>query len=148
MIASPAYILDRGWNARAWNGYAERLFTGWLDRSDAPNLLRFIFLEPAARQLIHGWETRARRVAAEFRATSGLHIHDLALRELIEALHRESPEFARFWDEHDVLGREGGERTFNHPEDGFLRYTQVSFTLASHPDFSLTVLMPDNGIAA
>jgi hypothetical protein len=57
----PAYLLDRSWTARAWNARAERLFTGWLDDPER-NLLRFIFLAPAARSLICGWEERARRV--------------------------------------------------------------------------------------
>src|SRR5262249_20682563 len=67
-IAAPAYILDRNWKACSWNPLAERLFGGWLDRAGDRNLLRFIFLEPAARALICGWAERARRVAAEFRA--------------------------------------------------------------------------------
>jgi hypothetical protein len=40
-----------------------------------------------------------------------------------------------------VLGREGGERTFNHPLDGFLRYEQVTFNVANHPDLKLTMLV-------
>jgi hypothetical protein len=59
---------------------------------------------------------------------------------LIEELRR-SPQFARFWDEQGVLGREGGERTFKHPADGLLAYQQVTFNLANHPDFKLTILV-------
>jgi transcriptional regulator with XRE-family HTH domain len=140
-IASPAYILDQRWEARGWNPPAERLFAGWLDRPGERNLLRFIFLEPAARALICDWEERARRVAAEFRAGCSAHLDDPALGRFIAALHRESPDFARFWDAHGVLGREGGERTFNHPSDGFLRYEQVTFSLASGPDLKLTILV-------
>ena len=40
-----------------------------------------------------------------------------------------------------MLGREGGERTFNHPIDGFLRYEQVTFNLAGHADLKLTMLL-------
>ncbi len=141
-IRAPAYILDRYWNARAWNAPAERLFTGWLDRAGERNLLRFIFLEPASRALIDRWEERARRVAAEFRASSGVHRDDPALRRLIEALHRDSAQFARFWDEQQVIAREGGARSFNHPRDGFRRFEQVSFDLAADPDFKLTILTP------
>ena len=69
---SPAYVLDRQWNARGWNAAAERLFTAWLDRGGERNLLRFIFLEPRARRL-HlptGMSARA-AVVAEFRAHFG-----------------------------------------------------------------------------
>jgi transcriptional regulator with XRE-family HTH domain len=145
-IAAPAYLLDRSWNARAWNKAAERLFVGWLDRPGERNsdrsLLKFIFLEPGARLLISGWEDRARRVTAEFRAHCGAHLNDRALRAVIDELRERSAEFARMWDQHGVLGREGGERTFNHPSDGFLRYEQVTFDLAGHADVKLTILVP------
>ena len=144
-IACPAYILDGAWNARSWNAAAERLFAGWLDQPGERNLLRFIFLEPSARALISDWEQRARRVAAEFRAACSARLDDPSLRLLIDGLIRESPAFAQFWDEHGVLGREGGERTFNHPEDGFLSYGQVTFNLANSPDFRLTMLVPRRG---
>jgi MmyB-like transcription regulator ligand binding domain len=140
-IGCPAYILDRSWNARVWNAHAEQLFVGWLDQVGERNLLRFIFLEPGARTLICDWEARARRVAAEFRAACSAHLNDLALRSLIEELHRNSPDFARLWDQHGVLEREGGERTFNHPTDGFRRYEQVTFNFAGTPDLTLTMLV-------
>jgi transcriptional regulator with XRE-family HTH domain len=141
-IASPAYVLDRSWNARSWNAAAERLFIGWLDRPGAQNLLRFIFLDPGARSLISDWAQRACRVTAEFRAHCGAHLDDAALRRLIDELRRASPDFAQMWEQHGVLGREGGERTFSHPSDGFLRFEQVTFELAGHADVKLTILVP------
>ena len=144
-IRAPAYVLDRGWTARAWNKPAERLFIGWLDRPGDRNLLRFIFLAAAARRLICDWEQRARRVVAEFRADSLAHLSDPALRALIDELRRNSRDFARFWEQHGVLEREGGERTFNHPRDGFLRYQQVTFDLASQPALKLTMLVGVRG---
>jgi hypothetical protein len=140
-IAAPAYILDRFWTARSWNAKAERLFVGWLDRPADRNLLRFVFLDPAAPALICDYEARARRVVAEFRADVSSHLNDPAIRALIDDLRRQSRAFARFWDEHWVHGREGGERTFNHPADGFLRYAQITFNLASQSEVKLTMLV-------
>ena len=144
-VAAPAYVLDRFWNAYCWNAAAERLFVGWLDVTDERNLLRFTFRHPGARSLICDWQVRARRLAAEFRASSSARFDDLKLRALIAELHNESEEFAQYWDQQGVLGREGGERTFNHPTNGFLRYEQITFNLASQPDFKLTMLirLPD-----
>src|SRR5262249_38043929 len=42
-IKGPAYLLDRIWNARAWNAFAARLFVGWLDQVGERNLLRYVF---------------------------------------------------------------------------------------------------------
>ncbi len=142
-ITSPAYILDRSWTAQIWNRAAEGLFAGWLDRPGDRNLLRFIFLDPAARTLICDYPERARRVVAEFRADIGTQAGEPSIRDLIHDLRRNSPDFARFWDEHGVLGREGGARTFNHPVEGFLRFTQVTFNVASRPDLKLTILVPE-----
>jgi transcriptional regulator with XRE-family HTH domain len=140
-IGTPAYLLDRNWNARAWNGAAERLFVGWLSGENDRNLLKFIFLAPGARSLICDWDERARRVVAEFRAHCGAHLNDRALQALIDELRRHSAAFAEMWDRHGVLSREGGERTFDHPTDGFLRFSQVTFDLAGHPDVKLTILV-------
>ena len=139
-ISAPAYILDRAWNALRWNAAARHLFAGWLDGSAERNLLRFIFLEPAARSFISDYRTRARRVVAEFRADVSSHLGDPEIRDLVAELERESGPFSRYWREHAVLGREGGERTFHHPTDGFLRYEQVTFALVGRPDLKLTIL--------
>ncbi len=142
-IAAPAYVLDRGWTARAWNARARRLFAGWLDGAHDRNLRRFIFFAPAARALIHDYDDRARRVVAEFRADVSTHLDDPPIRDLIAELRQKSDTFARLWDQHGVLGREGGERTFDHPRDGFVRFTQVTFRLASEPELKLTILVPE-----
>lgn len=149
-IALPAYVLDRTWNALAWNARAERLFIGWLDGgrrdggasdlNDEKNLLRYVFLSGVARSLIRNWEERARRLVAEFRADAGRHLDDPPIAALIDELIKGSATFARLWSEHAVLGREGGERTFDHPLDGFLRYEQITMTLASRPELKFVML--------
>jgi transcriptional regulator with XRE-family HTH domain len=141
-FTGPAYLLDRGWSARAWNPAAARLFVGWLDRPGERNLLRFIFLEPAARSLICDWQGRARRVLAEFRADYSRHVDDPGLEELIEELSRQSALFRRAWPEQAVVGREGGQRSFNHPVDGLVTYAQATFNAADRPDFKLVLLTP------
>jgi transcriptional regulator with XRE-family HTH domain len=141
-VGSPAYILDRTWTARGWNAKAARLFAGWLDGDNDRSLLRYIFLSPAARSLIRDHDERARRVVAEFRADVSAHLDDPAIRDHVDDLRRRSDAFARIWDAHGVLGREGGERTFNHPRDGLVRFEQVTFNLASQPDLKLTILIP------
>lgn len=144
-IAAPVYVLDQAWNARAWNLQAERLFVGWLDGHNDRNLLRYVFLSPLARRVLPDWEKRARRVLAEFRADTGRHLDDPHLNTLVEGLRQESPLFARCWQEHEVEERAGGERSFDHPRKGRLRYEQVAFTLASRADLKLVILTPRSG---
>ena len=64
----PAYILGRTWDVLAWNEAASNLFTGWLDKineDSRPNLLRFVFQHPSAKQFVVDWDMRARRLVAE-----------------------------------------------------------------------------------
>lgn len=146
-IAVPAYLLDRTWTARAWNGPAARLFTDWLGRDGDRNLLRYVFLDPAARRFIADWDDRARRVVAEFRTDHSRHLDAPELRSLVDDLRARSSDFRQLWDEQSVTAREGGVRTFEHPLDGPLRYDQISLTVAAQPDWKLVLLAPC-GIAA
>ena len=141
-IDGPAYLLDSLWNARAWNAPAARLFVGWLDGHNDRNLLRYVFLSPLARKVLPDWEKRARRVVAEFRADSGRYLDDPQLKALVDTLGEQSAFFARCWQEHEVVERAGGERSFDHPRKGRLRYEQIAFTLASRADFKLVILTP------
>ncbi|WP_343229029.1 helix-turn-helix transcriptional regulator [Rhizobium setariae] len=141
-LPHPAYGLDRFWNACCWNDAAEQLFYGWLSEGCQRNLLRFIFLDPRGKNLIPGWEDRARRVLAEFRADFSHSLHDPEMNVLLEALHRGSPFFAKTWKEHGVLEREGGLRTFSHPEWGVLSFEQHTFRPSDRPDHKLVMLVP------
>ncbi|GEP60133.1 helix-turn-helix transcriptional regulator [Reyranella soli] len=142
-IDGPAYLLDSLWNARAWNRPAAALFVGWLDEASDRNLLRYVFLSPVARKIIPDWQARARRVLAEFRADSSRHLEDAELQTLVEDLRGRSALFAQCWTEHAVVDRTGGERIFDHPREGRLRYQQIAFALANRPDFKLVMLVPE-----
>ncbi|MBB3258879.1 transcriptional regulator with XRE-family HTH domain [Paraburkholderia bannensis] len=141
LIEAPAYVLDRQWSALAWNAHAADLFTGWLDGEHDRNLLRFTFTQPLGRALIVDWETRARRLAAEFRADSIRHLNDAPTRALIDSLLATSDEFARYWGSQDVFEREGGRREFNHPRHGRIAYDQITLKPAHREDLKLVVLV-------
>ncbi|OEZ62544.1 helix-turn-helix transcriptional regulator [Duganella sp. HH105] len=145
-VGAPAYILDRQWDAVAWNPQAARLFAGWLaprpQSSSRPNLLRYMFLSPAARELIVDWPERARRLVAEFRADIGRHAGEQALAVLIAELSDASATFAELWTLQDVVGREGGLRRFRHPQQGELSFNQVTLHLAKRHDLKLVMLLP------
>ncbi len=138
----PAYGLDRLWNACCWNAAAARLFQGWLDGDHQRNLLRFVFLAPAARRLIPEWEDRARRLLAEFRADYSHHFRDAEVRDLVDTLRRQSPLFAKAWEEQGVQHRTGGRRSFAHLEQGLLWFTQHTFSPSERPDYKLVILVP------
>jgi len=141
-IRSPAYVLDRGWDAIAWNRPASALFVGWLDKT-APsrNLLSYLFLVPAAREPVADWPTRARRLVAEYRADASARLDEPATRDSLAELRRQSREFDALWRRQDVLEREGGERVFHHPGQGRLAYQQLTLQVTRSPDLKLVMLL-------
>jgi transcriptional regulator with XRE-family HTH domain len=146
-IKAPAYILNREWNAIAWNRPAQDLFVGWLDAKSGktaphPNLLRFMFLEPSAHQLITDWPERADRLVAEFRADCGKATDEEPFASLIDQLKRNSAEFARLWNAQHVVARDGGARQFHHPHKGRLQFEQVTMNLAATRGAKLVMLLP------
>ncbi|KMZ12397.1 putative DNA-binding protein [Candidatus Burkholderia humilis] len=141
LIGAPAYVLNRQWNALRWNTHAAELFVGWLDGSHDRNLLTYTFTSPQARSLIVDWDTRARRLAAEFRADSIRHLNDAPTRALIDTLSAQSDAFARYWASQDVFEREGGERAFDHPARGCIVFNQITFKPAHREDLKLVILV-------
>ena len=146
-IRVPAYLMGSYWDMLAWNAEAAILFEGWLDKTrpedtPAPNLLRFVFLVAQARELVVNWEVRARRLVAEFRADCRSRLEEPALQRLVGELIQGSPEFARFWRQHDVLERQGGEREFQHPRLGLLGYQQLTLQPVDQEHLKWVMLVP------
>jgi len=145
-IQIPAYIMGRTWDLLAWNKPAEDLFSGWMDAvkqdDPRPNLLRFVFLNTNAKQFVVDWDMRARRLVAEFRADCRSRLEEPELKKLVSELTQASPEFERFWKQHDVLERQGGQREFNHPKRGLIAYQQVTMRPVEQEQLKLVLLQP------
>ncbi|AHG21374.1 DNA-binding protein [Chania multitudinisentens RB-25] len=138
----PSYLLDLTWNMLAWNPQAEDLFSGWLGQAKTPNLLHFMFFHPQAKRLVNDWEDRARRVVAEFRAETSHHQNTEEIRAFVRNMTHNSEPFHYWWKQQDVMAREGGERVFTHPQQGVLRYQQVTFYPAEQHGLKLVILIP------
>lgn len=145
-IAIPAYIMGRTWDLLAWNQPASDLFTGWLDiteKNDShPNLLRFVFQHQSAKEFVVDWEMRARRLVAEFRADCRSRLEEPELNRLVNELSQASPDFERFWKQHDVLERQGGQRQFKHTTKGLINYSQVTLRPVEQEQLKLVLLQP------
>lgn len=145
-IQIPAYIMGRTWDLLAWNRPASQLFTGWLDIAESsdthPNLLRFVFLNSNAKQFVVKWEMRASRLVAEFRADCRSRLEEPELKRLVNELSQASADFERFWKQHDVLERQGGQRQFNHKTEGLISYSQVTLRPVEQEQLKLVLLQP------
>jgi transcriptional regulator with XRE-family HTH domain len=143
-IRTPAYVLDRHWDAVVWNRPAAELFAQWLGPRAGTdrNLLRFVFEEPSARRFIIDWNNRAARLVAEFRADTAAWQEDTVRKALVQELSDASAEFAAAWRSQQVMSRDGGKRGFAHPRRGRAEYNQFTLRVAQHADLKLTVLVP------
>ena len=143
-IQSPAYILDRHWDAIAWNTPAAELFTDWLGSGPEieRNLLRYVFLDARASTFIVNWGERARRLVAEYRADTASWRDDPVRKAFVDELCAASPTFETAWRSQQVLSREGGLRNYRHPRYGPCMFEQCALRVAERPELKLTVLLP------
>jgi transcriptional regulator with XRE-family HTH domain len=162
-VRTPAYILDRHWDAIAWNRVAAELFVDWLGSGGRPpgragsagplapagptperNLLRYVFLDERATRFIVDWGERARRLVAEYRADTAGWRDDPVRKAFVHELCIASPAFESAWSSQQVRSREGGLRAFQHPQRGRCMYEQYTLRLAQWPELKLTILLPSS----
>ena len=139
----PAYIMGRFWDILAWNRAAVEVFG---DFATMPlterNMLWYTFARLETRTLVVEWERRAQLLLAEFRADCSRYITDPLLGAYLERLREVSPQFARWWGQHDVQTRDGGRKEFQHPRVGRLALEQTTWHLSNHPDLKLVLHGP------
>ena len=89
------------------------------------------------------WRDEARRIVAQFRIAYDLWADDPAFCELLERLNQDSPEFASWWEAHDIrrLGIAGQKRLI-HPSKGVLEFEYVTFQANDDPALKLAVYTP------
>ena len=138
----PAHITGRRRDVLAWNRAGD-LIHKWSELpTDRRNVLWSLFMVPSARHLHPDWEQEVPLSVAALRAEAGHRVSDPDYRELIDELMRGSPEFAALWARHDVRGREGGIKRFNHPQLGRLEFEYTPFEVLEQPSMRLYLFTP------
>ena len=84
----------------------------------------------------------ARRIVAQFRATHDLWAGDPAFRDLLARLREGCPEFAGWWEAHDVSGVAAGRKSLIHPKRGRLKLEYASFQANDDPALKLVIYTP------
>ena len=87
---------------------------------EIPNLARFAFMNPAARELYPDWDGAANVAVALLRTEAGRTPGNAALTALVGELSTQSEEFRQRWAMHNVRTHYSGTKTFHHPEVGEL----------------------------
>ncbi|WP_432010515.1 helix-turn-helix transcriptional regulator [Streptomyces cucumeris] len=136
----PAYVIGGTYDVLSHNQAADDLFPHLIGTEDRPpNFLRWVFLEPAARDVLVDWEPEARGLLARLRTLAGRHPGEPRYTRLIDELTAASPEVRSWWPRYDVQVRHGGRKRLRRPERGVVEYAYTAFHLAERPDQTLVV---------
>ncbi|HEX7030381.1 MAG TPA: helix-turn-helix transcriptional regulator [Gammaproteobacteria bacterium] len=127
----PAWVHGERWDFLAWNR-AATLIHGDLDAMQGieRNGVYRLFLQPRARQMLVDWELHARDVVAKLRAAHARNVDDGWFNELVTQLRSGSPEFSRWWNDHDVQLPQGGTKRYRHPDAGTLTFDYTMMQVA------------------
>lgn len=138
----PAHIRDQHWYVLAWNR-AEALVARW----DAlPPTERHVlwnhFTNQELRRLAVDWEGDAQTLLALFRMRVGSAAQDSELAALIARLRQISPEFRRWWPQHQVRARRERPIELAHSDVGSLMLKRVILTIEPEQTLTARVLLP------
>ena len=136
----PAYVTGRRWDILTWNVAADEIFAfSRLPEGDRNTLLNVLTNRAMRRLFGASWAEEARRMVAQFRATHDLWAGDPAFRDLLARLNAGCPEFAAWWEAHDVGGASAGQKSLSHPKKGRLRLEYASFQANDDPALRLVI---------
>src|SRR5262245_11656256 len=139
-LNQPAYVTGRRWDILVWNDAAEQTF-GFSRLPPADRNILICMLTNEATQRLFGasWADQARRMVAQFRATHDLWAGDPAFRDLLARLREGRPEFAGWWETHDVSATAAGRKSLSHPKKGRIRLEYASFQAYDDPALKLVI---------
>jgi transcriptional regulator with XRE-family HTH domain len=138
---SPAVIRTATWDVVAWNRAATVML---MDYGAMPpeqrNMLRFIFLDPRAREAHYDWESVARLVLGAFRLDAARAGAAADVEPLVAELSLHSPEFRAMWRDHAVPGEHGDMvKHIQHPVFGPVSFEVSIFAVDGRTDLSLLI---------
>ena len=110
-----------------------------------PNLARFQFLDPAARDFYPDWERFAQMCVGIMRTEAGRDPHDRELQDLVGELSTRSETFRRLWAAHDVRTHGAGTKRFHHPVVGEVTLAYEELAITAEPGLVLYVYTAEPG---
>jgi transcriptional regulator with XRE-family HTH domain len=144
LVGVPALLRSPTLDMIATNSLARALYSVlYTDARNAPNVARFTFLDPRARQFWRDWDQVAEDLAAHLRAAANP--LDRALTELVGELSTRSDTFRAVWARHDVRAHGRGVKRFQHPVVGALTLRYDLFQLAAEPALTMITYTAEPG---
>lgn len=126
---TPAFVTGRHLDVLAANRLALALSPM---HTVGGNLLRTIFLDPAAGAEHPDLEAFSERLVSTLRGAVGGALDDPAFLALVRELSHASDRFRRLWDRHLVRDRSDGVKRFVHPDLGEIELPYETFAVNGH----------------
>ncbi|MBL7501689.1 helix-turn-helix domain-containing protein [Frankia sp. CNm7] len=104
-----------------------------------PNVARFTFLNPRARDFFVDWPAAANDIVASLRIEAGRHPYDKPLSDLVGELSTRSEEFRVRWASHNVRHHTAGTKKMRHPVVGEIELTYQALVLPGDIGMNLNV---------
>jgi transcriptional regulator with XRE-family HTH domain len=146
LIDQPAFVLGRRTDVLASNPLANALITDWNAKpARERNYIRWMFLDPAARDIHLDWNSVAADVVGTLRLDAGRHPDDVLLNQLVGELTIKSPEFRTWWNDHRVHERTHGTKRLQHPAVGPITIHYEALALPGDTDQTLFIYTTEPG---
>ncbi len=141
-----AFVRDPRQNLLAVNDLGRAFYSPVIgDGGRTPNLARFQFLDPAARDFYPDWKVFAQMCVAIMRAEAGRDPHDKDLQDLVGELSTRSDTFRDLWARHDVRTHGAGTKRFRHPVVGELVLAYEELAVTAEPGNVVLVYTAEPG---
>jgi transcriptional regulator with XRE-family HTH domain len=141
-----AFVRDQRQNLLAVNELGRAFYSPVIgDGGRVPNLARFQFLDPAAREFYPDWDRFAEMCVGVMRAEAGRDPHDPAMQELVGELSTRSETFRRLWAAHDVRTHGAGTKRFHHPVVGELILAYEELAITAEPGHVMLIYTAEPG---
>ncbi|MFC9689377.1 helix-turn-helix transcriptional regulator [Kribbella sp. NPDC056951] len=141
-----AFVRDPHQNLVATNALGRAFYSPVIgDGGRMPNLARFQFLDPAAREFFPDWELFAQMCVAIMRAEAGRDPHDRGLQDLVGELSTRSEIFRQLWADHNVRTHGSGTKRFQHPVVGELVLAYEELAITAEPGLVLLIYTAEPG---
>lgn len=115
----PLYAIDGYCDLIAWNEAATTYYGDFASLpSEQRNMMWWLIATDEAKERLADWETDTRDIVARWRKIAAFVPDAERLEAQVVQYKRVSPEFAAWWDSHDVREHHTRLRRFNHPQRG------------------------------
>ena len=141
-----AFVRDQRQDLIAVNDLGRAFYSPVIgDGGRTPNLARFQFLDPAARDFYPDWDRFAEMCVAIMRSEAGRDPHDKGLQDLVGELSLRSDTFRTLWAAHNVRTHGAGTKRFHHPVVGELILAYEELAVTAEPGNRLLIYTAEPG---